>query len=75
LSPGVPCWRRSSWPTARWGAWESSGIVDASDAFGEGAFLVDVQAGTLIVQREVRGTLTYEREGGQLLLLRIPDDD
>jgi hypothetical protein len=57
------------------GAWESSGIVDASKFFGEGAFLIDVQAGTLIVQEEVRGPLTYQREGGQLLLLRLPTDD
>jgi hypothetical protein len=59
------------------GAWESSGIVDASKYFGKGAFLVDVQAGSLIVQEEVRGTLTYQREGGQLLLLRLAkgDDD
>src|ERR687898_249125 len=58
------------------GAWESSGIVDASKFFGKGAFLVDIQAGSLIVQEEVRvegnNRLTYQREGGQLLLLRIP---
>jgi hypothetical protein len=57
------------------GAWESSGIVDASKYFGKGAFLVDVQAGSLIVQEEVRGTLTYQREGGQLLLLRLAKGD
>ena len=55
------------------GAWESSGIIDASNVFGPGAFLVDVQAGTL---RDRRGgapsTLTYQRDGGQLGLLRIP---
>ena len=58
------------------GAWESSGIVDASKFFGKGAFLVDIQAGSLIIQEEVRvegnNRLTYQREGGQLLLLRIP---
>jgi len=58
------------------GAWESSGIVDASKFFGKGAFLVDIQAGSLIVQEEVRvegnNRLTYQREGGQLLLLRVP---
>ena len=59
-------------PAGAAGAWESSGIIDASSAFGPGAFLVDIQAGTLIVEREVRGTLTYEREGGQLLLFRLP---
>jgi hypothetical protein len=56
------------------GGWESSGIVDASKFFGKGAFLVDIQAGTLIVEEEVRGTLTYQREGGQLLLFRLPTD-
>ena len=58
------------------GAWESSGIIDASSIFGHGAFLVDVQAGTLVIDEEVRqegpDTLTYQREGGQLGLLRIP---
>ena len=54
------------------GGWESSGIVDASKFFGKGAFLVDVQAGTLIIQEEQRGTLLYQREGGQLLLFRLP---
>jgi hypothetical protein len=54
------------------GAWESSGIVDASRFFGKGSYLIDVQASTLIVQEEVRGPLTYQREGGQLLLLREP---
>ena len=61
------------------GNWESSGIVDASKFFGKGAFLVDVQAPTLVVQEEVRSDATYQREGGQLLLLRLPvadhDDD
>jgi len=57
------------------GGWESSGIVDASKAFGKGAFLVDIQAGSLVVEEEVRGTLTYQREGGQLLLLRLKKGD
>ena len=58
------------------GAWESSGIVDASSVFGPGAFLIDVQAGTFVINEEVRvegpDTLTYQRDGGQLGLLRIP---
>jgi hypothetical protein len=58
------------------GAWESSGIVDASSVFGPGAFLVDVQAGTFVIDEEIRvegpNTLTYQRDGGQLGLLRIP---
>jgi hypothetical protein len=57
------------------GGWESSGIIDASKYFGDGAFLVDIQAGTLVVEEEVRGTLTYQREGGQLLLFRLSADD
>jgi hypothetical protein len=66
------------------GAWESSGIVDASKAFGPGAFLIDVQAHTLWVEKApgidtpFDGTdttnpdFTFKREGGQLLLIRIP---
>ncbi|HEY9378934.1 MAG TPA: hypothetical protein VIQ02_17805 [Jiangellaceae bacterium] len=58
------------------GAWESSGIIDASSIWGPGWFLIDVQAGSLILQRE-DGTLgdravTFEREGGQLLRVKIP---
>jgi Bacterial protein of unknown function (DUF839) len=63
-------------PVGNLGAWESSGIVDASSVFGHGAFLLDVQAGTLVIDEEVRqeghDTLTYQRDGGQLGLLRIP---
>lgn len=63
------------------GAWESSGIVDASAAFGPGAFLVDVQAGTLWVQKAPGADnvapagpdFTDKRAGGQLLLVRIPN--
>jgi hypothetical protein len=67
-------------PAGNWGAWESSGIVDASAAFGPGAFLIDVQAATLWVERapgddnngDSAPDFTYKRAGGQLLLLRIP---
>jgi hypothetical protein len=63
-----------------WGAWESSGIVDASSIFGPGAYLIDVQAHTLWVERANGPDLvapagpdwTFKREGGQLLLIRIP---
>jgi hypothetical protein len=55
-----------------WGAWEASGIVDTSKVFGPDTFLIDVQAGTLIIDREVRGAIAFEREGGQFLLVRIP---
>jgi hypothetical protein len=62
------------------GAWESSGIVDASKAFGPGAFLIDVQAHTLWIEKapgddnngDSQPDFTYKREGGQLALIRIP---
>jgi hypothetical protein len=62
------------------GAWESSGIVDASAAFGPGAYLINVQAHTLWVEKapgddnngDGAPDFTYKREGGQLALLRIP---
>lgn len=68
-------------PAGAWGAWETSGIVDASAAFGPGAFLIDVQAHTLWVEKAdgddnyapAGPDFTYKREGGQLLLLRIPN--
>ena len=53
------------------GSWESSGIVDASKYLGKGTFLIDVQAHTLAVQEELHGKLTFVREGGQVLALRI----
>ena len=56
------------------GTWESSGIVDASAAFGTGAFLVDVQAHGW--DTEIAGgndpPAIPKRENGQLLLLRAP---
>jgi Bacterial protein of unknown function (DUF839) len=58
------------------GAWESSGIIDASSIWGPGWFLIDVQAGSLILEREdgMLGdrAVTFEREGGQLLRVKIP---
>ncbi len=61
-----------------WGAWETSGIVDASAAFGPGAFLINIQAHTLWVEKgpgadnnsDGQPDFTYKREGGQLLLIR-----
>ncbi len=51
---------------------ESSGIVDASAWFGDGAWLLDVQGhGTFIAQQQVGPTL-FKRESGQLLLMKIP---
>jgi hypothetical protein len=66
-------------PRGNWGAWESSGIVDVSKVFGPGTFMIDVQAGTLVIDEETRvegrNTLTYQRDGGQLGLLRIAGVD
>jgi hypothetical protein len=69
-------------PAGNWGAWETTGIVDASAAFGPGAFLINVQAHTLWVEKALGPDtfidansdpdFTYKREGGQLLLIRIP---
>jgi len=67
-------------PPGNLGAWESSGIVDASAAFGPGMFLINVQAHTLWIARapgddnngDGQPDFTYKREGGQLALLRIP---
>jgi hypothetical protein len=67
-------------PAGRLGAWESSGIVDASAAFGPGAFLVTIQASTLWVAKQLGddnfpppgADFFYQREGGQLVLFRLP---
>jgi hypothetical protein len=68
-------------PNANLGAWESSGIVDASEAFGPGAFLINVQAASIWVEKapgednngDGQPDFTYKRAGGQLLLIRLPD--
>ncbi len=60
----------------RLGAWEASGIVDASSIWGPGWFLVDVQAHTLWMSKEpdpVNPGFTRKREGGQLLAVHIPN--
>ena len=62
------------------GAWEASGIVDASEAFGPDTFLIDVQAHTLWIEKapgddnngDGQPDFTYKREGGQLLRITIP---
>jgi hypothetical protein len=56
------------------GAWESSGIIDASAAFGHGAFLLDVQAHgyELHTSPSPFPGVNYNREAGQLLLFRLP---
>jgi hypothetical protein len=65
-------------PSANRGAWESSGIVDASSVFGPGAFLVDVQAHGWDLTAPA-GSLADppavpRREHGQLLLLKVPGE-
>jgi hypothetical protein len=64
----------------RIGSWESSGIVDASAIWGEGWFLVDIQAHSLWIDAAPGPDVvappgpdwTYKREGGQLLAIKIP---
>ncbi len=38
-------------PLGNWGSWETTGIVDASAAFGTGAFLINVQAHSLWMEK------------------------
>ena len=67
-------------PPANLGAWESTGVVDASSWFGPGAFLINVQAHTLWTEKRpgednflpAGPDFMYKREGGQMLLIRIP---
>ncbi|MEP6686949.1 MAG: alkaline phosphatase PhoX [Gemmatimonadales bacterium] len=53
--------------------WESSGIIDASEWLGSGAWLFDVQAHTLPFRyQDGQNQVSLSREGGQLLYLRLP---
>jgi hypothetical protein len=62
------------------GAWESTGVVDVSSVFGRDTFLINIQAHTLWVEKAPGNDdvapagpdYTFKREGGQLILLRIP---
>jgi len=64
---------QSADPSARQGNWESTGIVDASALFGRGAFLVNIQAHSLWLETQPGGSnFVFKREGGQMLLLRVP---
>jgi hypothetical protein len=62
-----------------WGAWESTGVVDASAFYGPGALLINVQAHTLWIEiGDGPGILAptgpdwlNKREGGQLLLIHV----
>jgi hypothetical protein len=60
-------------PKQALGNWESSGIVDASKAFGKDMFLIDVQAhGWELDSQPNPPGPTFARENGQLLLVKIP---
>jgi hypothetical protein len=53
--------------------WESSGIIDASEWLGDGAWLFDVQAHTLpFSYKDGESTVNISKEGGQLLYFRLP---
>ena len=51
---------------------ESSGIVDASNWFESGVWLLDVQGHGQNVAEEQDGDILIKRESGQLLLMTIP---
>jgi len=51
---------------------ESSGIVDASNWFGSGTWLLDVQGHGSNVDEELIDGVLYKRESGQLMLMKIP---
>jgi hypothetical protein len=53
--------------------WESSGIVDASEWFGPGTWLLDVQGHGMFVDSMIdENGVFIKREAGQLLLMEIP---
>jgi hypothetical protein len=64
----------------KWGAWETTGVVDVSSVFGPDMFLINVQAHTLWVEKApgrddvapAGPDYTFKREGGQLALLHLP---
>jgi hypothetical protein len=51
---------------------ESSGIVDASQWFGQGTWLLTIQGHGVNVLEQQVGDVLLKRESGQLLLLKIP---
>jgi hypothetical protein len=66
---------------ANLGAWESSGIADASAGFGAGAFFLTVQAHSYWIAKAAGPDIlnspngqdyVYKKEGGQLILLTLP---
>jgi hypothetical protein len=69
-SPTVGAVTRGGGP----GVWESSGIVDVSAFFGEGTWLLDVQAHRTKVPQQGLDLVidSAEGRGGQLLLMHAP---
>jgi hypothetical protein len=67
-------------PAGRLGAWETTGVVDVSSVFGHDTFLINIQAHTLWIEKAPGNDdvapagpdYTFKREGGQLVLIRIP---
>ena len=55
------------------GSWETAGIIDVSDVFGSGAFLINVQAHGWddVVGPGTAPGVEARREHGQLLLIRV----
>lgn len=76
--PAMPVWGTDRNPSPG-GTWESSGVIDVSEVYGQGAWLFDVQANTLD-NDDVYELITGLEgpapdgfkvfDGGQLLLLR-----
>ncbi len=52
---------------------ESSGIVDASEWFGPGSWVLDVQGHGALVFAEIVDGILIKRESGQLMIMTIPD--
>jgi hypothetical protein len=71
LEPIAECAERDAQgrlvPQGTGGVWKSTGIIDASEMFGDGSWLVAVQAPT-----EWTASFRGSAGGGQLLLLRAP---
>ncbi len=81
-APGIPSDKDANPVPGLLGAWESSGVIDASPYFGLGSFLVTVQASTYWIEKALSTNddlppfgvpdYTHKRNGGQLVLLRLP---
>ncbi len=52
--------------------WETSGIIDASAFYGDGTWLLDVQAHSIFIEGPTLiDGVNYKTEGGQLILLTV----